>query len=90
MGSDGRLLLLLQQIRDEAHRFAVTFQRKQRGRTMVNSALDRVAGVGTQRKTMLIKHFGGMKKIRAATVDELSALPGINQAMAEAIKRALS
>jgi excinuclease ABC subunit C len=39
---------------------------------------------------MLIKHFGGMKKIRAATVDELSALPGINQAMAEAIKRALS
>ncbi|MFO7715692.1 excinuclease ABC subunit UvrC [Desulfosarcina sp.] len=89
MGMDGRLLLLLQQIRDEAHRFAVTFQRGQRNRKMVKSALDSVNGVGAKRKAMLIKHFGGIKKIRAATVDELGALPGINKSMAEAIKKAL-
>ena len=90
LGSDGRLLLMLEQIRDEAHRFAVTFQRKQRTRTMVKSALDAVDGVGPKRKTMLMKHFGSIKKIRAATVDELSELPGIHAALAEAIKQALA
>jgi excinuclease ABC subunit C len=81
--------LLLQQIRDEAHRFAITFQRKRRNRSMVRSALDQVDGVGPKRKAMLLKHFGGIKKIRAATVDEISELPGINRSMAEAIKQAL-
>jgi excinuclease ABC subunit C len=90
MGSDGRLLLLLQQIRDEAHRFAVSFQRKRRTRSMVRSALDCVAGVGPKRKAMLIKHFGGIKKIRAATVKELSELPGITIGVAKAIKKELS
>ncbi len=90
LGSDGRLLLMLEQIRDEAHRFAVTFQRKQRTRSMVKSALDYVDGVGLKRKTMLMKHFGSIKKIRAATVNELSELPGINKSLAEAIKRTLS
>ncbi len=90
LGADGRLLLMLQQIRDEAHRFAVTFQRKQRTRKMVTSALDGVAGVGPKRKSMLMKHFGSLKKIRAATVDELSGLPGINKTMAKSIKRTLS
>jgi hypothetical protein len=78
LGSDGRLLLLLQQIRDEAHRFAITFQRKQRTRATIQSVLDEVPGVGPKRKAMLMKHFGSIKKIRAATVDELSELPGIN------------
>jgi excinuclease ABC subunit C len=90
LGADGRLLLMLQQIRDEAHRFAVTFQRKQRARKMVKSALDEVAGVGPKRKNMLMKHFGSFKKIRAATVDELSGLPGITKSLAKAIKQALS
>ncbi|MCB2146184.1 MAG: excinuclease ABC subunit UvrC [Deltaproteobacteria bacterium] len=90
LGADGRLLLLLQQIRDEAHRFAVTFQRKQRNRKMMKSSLDGVAGVGPKRKRLLMKHFGSLKKIRAATVDELSGLPGINATMAEAIKQALT
>lgn len=90
MGADGRLMLLLQQIRDEAHRFAVTFQRKQRARKMTTSALDGIAGVGPKRKRMLMKHFGSLNKIRAATEEELSKLPGINAAMAEAIKRTLS
>lgn len=90
LGSDGRLLLMLQQIRDEAHRFAVTFQRKQRARATLKSVLDQVEGVGVKRKAMLIKHFGGIKKIRAAAVDEISALPGISSAVAQAIKQALS
>jgi excinuclease ABC subunit C len=90
LGGDGRLLLLLQQIRDEAHRFAVTFQRKQRARKMVTSALDGVAGVGPKRKRLLMKHFGSLKKIRAATEDELSRLPGINKSLAKAIKQALA
>jgi excinuclease ABC subunit C len=89
LGHDGRLLLLLQQIRDEAHRFAIAFQRKQRGRSMVESVLDRITGVGPKRKAMLIKHFGGIKHIRAATVESISELPGINPALARAIKKAL-
>lgn len=89
LGHDGRLLLLLQQIRDEAHRFAITFQRQRRNRSMVRSALDQVDGVGPKRKAMLLKHFGSIKKIRAATVDEISELPGINRSMAEAIRKAL-
>jgi excinuclease ABC subunit C len=90
LGSDGRLLLMLQQIRDEAHRFAITFQRKQRTRATVRSALDAVPGVGPKRKATLLKHFGSIKKIRAATVHKLSELPGINKNLAEAIKRSLS
>ena len=82
-------MLLLQQIRDEAHRFAVAYQRKRRIRKTVKSDLDQVDGVGPKRKKLLMKHFGSLKKIRAATVEELSALPGINQSLAEAIKKTL-
>ena len=89
LGRDGRLLLLLQQIRDEAHRFAITFQRKRRQRSMVRSALDRIPGIGPRRKAMLMKHFGSIKKIRAATLEELGALPGINQTLARTIKKGL-
>ena len=89
VGSDRRWLLLLQQIRDEAHRVALGFQRKQRRRGMVQSALDGVAGVGTKRKALLMKHFGGIEAIRAATVEEISALPGIHSSLAKAIKQAL-
>jgi excinuclease ABC subunit C len=90
LGSDGRLLLLLEQIRDEAHRFAITFQRRRRTRATIRSVLDAVPGVGPKRKTALMKHFGSIKKIRAATVNELSELPGINPSLAEAIKQSLT
>ena len=90
LGRDGRLLLLLQQIRDEAHRFAITFQRKTRGRAMIGSELDRIAGVGPKRKALLLKHFGGIKKIRAATAQEISELPGITASLAKAIKQVLA
>ncbi len=90
LGTDGRLLLMLQQIRDEAHRFAVTFQRQQRTRSMLQSSLDKVAGVGPKRKALLMRHFGSLKNIRAATVTDLSELPGINSSLAKAIKQALA
>jgi excinuclease ABC subunit C len=90
LGTDGRLLLLLQQIRDEAHRFAVTYQRKRRGRKAVRSRLDGIEGVGPKRKKMLLKHFGSIKKIRAATVDEIGELPGISVSLAEVIKKTLN
>ena len=90
MGTDGRLLLLLQQIRDEAHRFAVTYQRKKRTRRTIASVLDRINGVGGKRKATLMKHFGSIKNIRAATIEEIGELPGIGLSLAEAVKRALS
>ncbi len=88
-GAQGKLLLFLQQIRDEAHRFAITFQRSKRAKDSMSSALDRVPGVGKKRKAMLLKHFGGLKKIRAATVHQISELPGITRQMAKDIKKSL-
>lgn len=90
LGRDGRLLLLLQQIRDEAHRFAVTYQRKKRSRKAMTSILDRIDNVGSKRKTVLLKHFGSIEKIRAATVEEIGELPGFGLSLAEAVKRALN
>jgi excinuclease ABC subunit C len=85
-GRDGDLLLFLQRIRDEAHRFAISFHRKRARKTTVHSALDDIRGIGKKKKEMLLKHFGSVKKIRAATHDELCALPGITAEIAENIK----
>ena len=86
---DGTLLLFLQKIRDEAHRFAISFQRKRRKMTGLRSALDDVSGIGKKRKDILIRHFGGIQGIRSATIDELCGVPGINRKLAETIKRQL-
>jgi excinuclease ABC subunit C len=88
-GRDGDLLLFLQRIRDEAHRFAIAFHRNRRKRRSLTSVLDDVPGVGPRRKKALLRHFGGVKKIRAATLEELRAVPGISEAVAEAIRAAL-
>jgi excinuclease ABC subunit C len=80
---------LLQQIRDEAHRFAISFHRRRRGKQALSSALDGVPGVGPARRRALLRHFGSIKKIRAATLEELRAVPGISQAVAEALIAAL-
>lgn len=88
-GRDGDALLFLQRVRDEAHRFAITFHRNRRKKRSLTSALDEVPGVGPRRKKALLRHFGGIKKIRAATLDELRAVPGISEAVAEAIRAAL-
>ncbi|MGD2101291.1 MAG: excinuclease ABC subunit UvrC [Acidimicrobiia bacterium] len=69
---DAEALYLLQQVRDEAHRFAITYHRQLRSKSMVDSALDDVVGIGPKRKKDLLKHFGSLKKIRAASEEDLS------------------
>ncbi|HKY56447.1 MAG TPA: excinuclease ABC subunit UvrC [Aeromicrobium sp.] len=78
-------LYLMQRVRDEAHRFANTHHRERRGRAMTVSALDGIAGLGPSRRKALMKQFGSVKKIRAASVDEVAKVPGIGPATAESI-----
>ncbi|MCW0216253.1 MAG: excinuclease ABC subunit UvrC [Pseudonocardia sp.] len=82
-------LYLLQRIRDEAHRFAITYHRQRRSKGMVTSVLDAVPGLGPARRQALLKHFGSVKKIRAAEVGEIAALPGFGTRTAEAVVAAL-
>jgi len=83
-------LYLLQRIRDEAHRFAITHHRGRRSKTMVESLLDDVPGLGEVRRKTLLKHFGSLKKLRAATEKEIATVPGIGPSTAAAIKRAVA
>jgi excinuclease ABC subunit C len=83
-------LYLLQRIRDEAHRFAITHHRSRRSKTMVESLLDDVPGLGEVRRKTLIKHFGSLRKLRAATAEEIAQVPGIGPATAAAIKDAVA
>jgi excinuclease ABC subunit C len=80
-------LFLLARIRDEAHRFAVTFHKKLRRRRTLRSALEDVPGVGQKRKRELLKTFGSLKKVREATVEELARAPGMTSGAAEAVVR---
>jgi excinuclease ABC subunit C len=79
-GSEG--LFLLQRVRDEAHRFAITHHRKRRARGMTRSALDGILGLGPAKQKALLKAFGSVKSIRAATIEELAAVPGMGPALA--------
>ena len=88
-GRDEDLLLFLQRIRDEAHRFAISFHRKRRKTTSLQSALDTIPGVGKKRKAALLRHFKSIKNIRAADPAEIGALPGFNRSVAESILKAL-
>ena len=83
-------LYLLQRIRDEAHRFAITHHRSRRSKTMVESLLDDVPGLGEVRRKTLIKHFGSLRKLRAATAEEIAQVPGIGPSTASAIKDAVA
>lgn len=83
-------LYLLQQIRDEAHRFALDYHRLRRGKKMTRSALDNIPGLGEVRRKKLLRHFGSVKRIRAASVEELGEVPGIPKGVAEAVHQALS
>jgi excinuclease ABC subunit C len=82
-------LYLLQRLRDEAHRFAITHHRTRRSKSMVESLLDQVPGLGEVRRKALIKYFGSLKKLRAASVEEIAAVPGFGTKTATAIKEAL-
>jgi excinuclease ABC subunit C len=82
-------LMLLQRVRDEAHRFAITYHKSLRDKNTVKSSLDRVTGIGPKRKQLLLKTFGSVKRIQEASVDQLTKVPGINAKMAESIKAQL-
>ena len=77
---------LVQRIRDEAHRFAITFHRSKRGKAMVASALDAVPGLGPAKREALIKHFGSLKNLKAASADELTQVQGVGPSLASKIR----
>ena len=79
-------LHLLQRIRDEAHRFAITHHRKRRGKDATKSVLDDVPGIGETRRNALLQHFGSLQKIRAASVEEIALAPGMNKKAAEQLQ----
>ncbi|WP_438488582.1 excinuclease ABC subunit UvrC [Streptomyces sp. S186] len=83
-------LYLLQRVRDEAHRFAITYQRSKRGKRLKSSPLDAVPGLGETRRQALLKHFGSLKKLRAATVEEICQVPGVGRKTAETVAAALA
>jgi excinuclease ABC subunit C len=83
-------LYLLQRVRDEAHRFAIALHRSRRSKSMTASALDGLPGVGETRRKALLRHFGSLKRLSAASVDEITAVPGIGKRTAETIVAALS
>ncbi|GAA5077316.1 excinuclease ABC subunit UvrC [Nocardia iowensis] len=89
MPRNSEALFLLQRVRDEAHRFAITFHRSKRSRRMTASALDSVPGLGAARRTALVTHFGSVAKLKQATVDEITEVPGIGLATAKAVLAAL-
>ncbi|MFJ4559539.1 excinuclease ABC subunit UvrC [Streptomyces massasporeus] len=83
-------LYLLQRVRDEAHRFAITYQRAKRSKRFRSSPLDDVPGLGETRKQALLKHFGSLKKLRSATIDQICEVPGIGRKTAETVAVALA
>jgi excinuclease ABC subunit C len=83
-------LYLLQRVRDEAHRFAITYHRARRSKRMTSSALDAVPGLGEYRRKALLKHFGSLKRLRAAGADEIATIPGIGRRTADAVVAALA
>ncbi len=83
-------LYLLQRVRDEAHRFAIALHRKRRSKTMTESALDGVPGLGETRRTALLKHFGSLKRLSAASVEDVMEVPGVGRRTAESVVAALA
>lgn len=83
--SDDPGLHLLQQIRDEAHRFAITGHRQRRGKTRQSSALEDIPGIGARRRKALLTHFGGLSQLRNASVDAIAAVPGVSRNKAEEV-----
>jgi excinuclease ABC subunit C len=96
-GEDGPVILprsseglyLLQRVRDEAHRFAITYHRAKRAAALTTSELDGVPGLGPARRATLLRRFGSVRKLRAASVPEIAAVPGLGQQTAAAVYRAL-
>lgn len=83
-------LFLMQRLRDEAHRFAITYHRSKRAKAMTSSVLDDIPGLGESKRTALLRHFGSVKKVRAATAEEICEVKGIGPSLAEKIVTALA
>jgi excinuclease ABC subunit C len=83
-------LYLVQRIRDEAHRFAITYHREVRGKRALTSVFDEVQGIGPARKKALLKRFGSVRRIREASLDEVAATPGVGRVAAERLKQHLA
>lgn len=79
---------LMQRIRDEAHRFAITYHRRLRGKEALSSPLENIPGIGKKRRLQLLKQFGSLENIRNASVEELTTLPGITPSLAEKLRQA--
>ncbi len=82
-------LYLLQRVRDEAHRFAITFHRQRRSKAMTSSVLDDIPGLGETRRKALLRHFGSVKRLRAASIEQIREVPGIGAALASSIHQTL-
>lgn len=87
LSKDPDVLLLLQRIRDEAHRFAITYQRRRRAKSSVQSVLDHIDGVGPKRKRTLLKHFGSVTEIKRASVEDISRISGLSRQLAMSIHK---
>jgi excinuclease ABC subunit C len=83
-------LFLLQRVRDEAHRFAITYHRELRRRERLRSGLEDIAGIGPERRRVLLRHFGSLKRLRTATAAEIAAVPGISTRLAAEIHSQLT
>ena len=83
-GSQG--LFLVQRIRDESHRFAITYHRQRRSKGAVRSVLDSVPGIGPKRRGMLIRQFGSAAGVKAASLEELTSVPGMTVSLAQKLK----
>jgi excinuclease ABC subunit C len=80
---------MLQKIRDEAHRFAITYHRKLRTKKALTSPLENVPGIGKTRRLILLKHFGSLDAIRRASIDDIASVKGMNRKVAEDLKKNL-
>ena len=86
---DSEALYLVQRIRDEAHRFAITYHRQLRGKKATQSVLDSIPGIGPKRKRALLRKFGSVKGVRDATLEDVAATVGFTRGLAETVKRSL-
>jgi excinuclease ABC subunit C len=86
---DSQALFLVQRLRDEAHRFAVTYHRNVRGKRAIVSGLDEIRGIGAARKKALVRRFGSVSELRRASMEDIASVPGIGEKLAASIKSQL-